>query len=526
MPNALSWMPAQILRATELFQEGRPSDAVTLSVQAVQPMPRRLGAADALALVGKAYLQVEQAHQGEVACLMSVRLAPTLINPDLLFDNLVNLTFFNLRLKSFEEAYAYGRLAERLRTGDPDLEANLVGACALTGRTEEALERFERLKHASPVKAGMVQSYFSADGPAIPETTPTRHLDCSDLLPRIRDAATQSRIDEFHSALTDLQQRPDGNGARDCWLEVYRFYCNSLAAADWDEYQVFQGYAGVVASTGKVISADREAAEKDATLWVRRGVALAELRLYELAVPVLEHALTLAPGETNSSRALEDCREILRLREATASDPWALLEAARHAARDRYRFWFAYDLFAEAFARANRSIDERSEQSHTLHHQGVELFGSDKDQAIALLSEAAANLPEISHTWQELGTLYFSIGQFAAAEQFLSYAVELVASSSPPPVDAGRFWSNRANCRLNRAASEPDMSPEARESKRDQAAADARRAIELGDERARSVLQQLGGRQGGARAVTRQPQGCLGALAVMIAIVMSLLLAS
>jgi tetratricopeptide (TPR) repeat protein len=298
----------------------------------------------------------------------------------------------------------------------------------------------ERLQQSSPQKAAEVISYLNPDpsAPRIPETTPTRHLDCSDLVERISSAAAGGTMTAWRAAVSELEQRPDGVRARECWLAINRFYVDTIMATDWDEFQAFQGYAGVAAATGKAISADPEAARADGALWWRHGLALSELRLPELAVPALERASALQPSHAGVAQMLSSSRELLSMRER--GDAEEFVRTAREAARDAARFWAAFELFEEAFWRDGRSEDERSAQSHELHQRAFRLFDSRPDDAIALLCEAAANLPEIAATWQELCSLHFRRREFGPAELFQRYAVEPVSTTVPLPEDAGRIW--------------------------------------------------------------------------------------
>lgn len=489
--NPGQWISGKVVAADALAERGSPWEGCNLLVEAVRPMPRRHGAADAMAIRAKIYFQTSQAYPGELACLEALRWAPSFIEADLLFDTLVNLNSFNLLLKSYDEAYAYGRMAEAIRSDDSDLGANMVVAAAMTSCEEEALSRFERLKQLAPMKAAVIKRYFEGEGPSMDVVTSTRHVDCSDILQRLRTAVTAGSGDEVVALVAELQQRPEGIGARDCWLELCRFHRQTVEIADDDEYLLIQGYAGLASATGKAINAAPGEAEGDGRLWRWRGEAFTQLRLFELAIPALERATALAPEDAALSQSLSECRVMLDLWRGHTGRADELLLRARTLARRSDRFWEAFDLFQESFFLSKRSLEQRVQQSQDLHDRGFGLFHADRTEAIGLLCEAAANHPEVPHTWQELGSLHSSLSRFREAERFQRYAVELVRSMSPLPSDAGRFWANLANCRLNRALSDVTLSPARREMKVQQAAADARQALAFGDHRAQAVLDRI-----------------------------------
>lgn len=514
--NPGRWLSERIIQADRLAAEGKAGDAFELLFQSIRPMARRHGTADALALAAKVYFQLNQAHHGEVACLGTLRLFPSLIAREVLFHTLVNLTSFNLTLKSYEEAYAYGVMAERVQADDSDHTANMVMAAAFTERAEEALARFDRLERLAPMKAAVVKRYLEADGPAVEDVRSTRALDCSGILRTLKAAAAAGRGDQLFAPIRELQQRPEGIGARDCWLELCHYYNQTLDIADGDEYLLNQGFAGLAAASGKAINASPAEAERDGALWLWRGTALKELRLFELAVPALAKAAALAPTPA-LAEALRHCSAMADLRRTAAGAPDDLLPIARRRAREPDGFWDAFDLFQERLFHSEPPLDERILRSKELHDRGFALFNTDKTEAIACLCEAAANHPEVSHTWQELGSLHSSLNRFREAERFQRYAVELVRATSPLPPDAARFWANLANCRCNRALSDPALSAAHRDLKLRQAADDARQAIELGDLRAQAVLQRIAAARSGSAPKGTAGQGCATVLSAALA---------
>jgi len=479
-----AWMGQRLQLAQNAAKDGDPATCVKLLLDAVQPMPRRFGAPEAMAFVAKAHLAARQAHKGEVAGLTAVRLASNLVETELLFDTWVNLCSFSGQLKSFEEAYAYGLKAERIKEGDPDLEANLSMAAVFTGREDEALRRFEKLKTTSPVKAGAVEAYFRPGAADIPEMTPTTHLDCKDILNRIRSSVERWAMEELQAAVAELGRQPDGMGARDCWMELCRFYFRLIEVADDDEFLIFQGYAGIAAASAKGINLDLAEADRGLLLWKWRALALRQLRLYDDAAAVLQHLAALVPHNPELAQMLEDCRA----RAAAAATTETLLRAAESAVRMPRLFWDAYDLYQDAFFRRGETLDQRIDRSHALHSKAYDLFHTNRPEAVALLCQAAASVPDIAHTWQELATIHFLMRRFREAEQFQRYAVALVDTDSPLPDDAGRYWFNLANIRLNRVKAEPAFSPERHGAKLQQAAEDAQRALQLGDKRAQAIL--------------------------------------
>ncbi len=504
-----SWMADQLIKAVER-DDGQVNESLLSITKALHVMPRRMGAADAKATMAAWYYRSHQAHYGEVACLETLHYAPTFINPDLHFDCLVNLVSFCATLKSFEEAWEYGLIAEKIKSDDTDLMTNMISIAALSGREAEASKRFERLVEEAPMKAQTAKTNLTGELPGTYHST--RNEDCSDILQKLQSVlAVPGLGPEFPNILIALQQRPEGKGAKDCWTALYRYYKSLLddALVEDDTYIIVQASAGIVATTGKALNAADSVADGPADdhnqLWEWRGRAFARLRLFELAIPALENAQSAAPGNDQIRAILDECRSMSSLRQQSRANPECLNDAAREKARSRGEFWSTFDLFQEYLYAVELPVEKRIERSVALYRRGFDLFESDKDEAARLLCEAAAYNPDAAHVWKELGSLFESLDRYREAEQLVKYSVALAVSDDLSEQEKGRFYAYFAFLLRNRALHDTELSNEERESKLRLATETAKTAAATGDSRAAEALGRWQGvRPARPRAPTSQ----------------------
>lgn len=537
-----------LIDANRAFQQGKWNAAIDPLIAALEQSPFARGAGDAIASMGIAHYHLQNAHYGEIASLIAYRLRATLIDRNLLFNSLVNLIVFNMVQKSFGEAYGYGAIAEQIRRDDSDLLANMVVACAMTGRKQEAMDRFEHLKQIAPIKAGTVSSYFLPDSPQLDRT---QDDDCTAIYNQLhkllesqiaakagRPTNLGSYNDQFKGAIRELESHPEGIRAYDCWCELCKIYAHRITGIR-SEYLKLQTWAGLGAASGKAINTRPDQAAASIELWRWRGRALSQLCFYELALDPLQKAASAEGANHEDRDALESCQKRMKLDESDSERPdspsamgltypgsprmadahsaktvqtsetfkgagkaEALLDKAKHLARSPGEFWKAYDLFARAIAEMPSSGEERLEHNQDLNHKAFGLFHTDKDEAAAFLCEAVAYVPSDMHSWQELGTIRFSQERFAEAEELQERAIEVMKGLSPLPPGSGRFWMNMANCRLYRIRTDSNLSEQERQSKRLKGEEEARFAIGLGEKRGHLVLRELA-RVGSPRRATK-----------------------
>lgn len=299
-----------ILDATEKIQRENFEAAIIPMLRGLELNPLGEGAADSLFLVGTVNGRLLFSHQAETSFLLSYRLRGTLIDPSLEFDNLVNLTQACLNLKSFEEAYQYGIIAETIKKEDYDLTANLIVACSLTDRLEEAKWRFEKLKNLSLLHANEVHSFLRGKG-EIP--TKTYQLSCDDLIDRYWKIERTGDLTKLKEWVQDLEKKPDGINSWKCWELLGKYYLSMLSRNPYSEYLILQNKAGLAAASGKAIAFHPQKAEDSFNLWLWRGKSLGEMCFFKLAVEALEKALIIEPANKEAKDGLNYCRKMADL---------------------------------------------------------------------------------------------------------------------------------------------------------------------------------------------------------------------
>ena len=313
-------------RSLEQIQRGKVAPAAAALLEAVERHPMARGAADALYHLGVVAMELGRLHEQEVYCLLTHRVRATAIAEEIPFNNLVNLSRACLSLKSFREAWNYGCLAERLRDDDADLLANLLAIGALLGEPDRD-RRLDRLRAIDLSKVAVLTETLAGRT----SFQPTRDLDGRDLA-REFDRLAKSSIDTYLSLLAELERRPDCRGADRCWRKLTQAYVEGLAEDPGQGMKFLFNCAGAAAAAGKAINASADDASGDAELWGWYGATLAQLCLYEAAVPALERALAIG-ASPRTAQNLEETRRLASLPE----DSIERMDSPAHLAHLRAR---------------------------------------------------------------------------------------------------------------------------------------------------------------------------------------------
>lgn len=317
---------ALILEAQQKMQTGKLEAAIKPLINALESYPIAKGAADALHLIGIIHMKTMDGHRCEISCLLAHRLRATLIHPGLEFNNLVNLTRACLNQKSFEEAYVYGRMAEKINNEDPDQLANMTLASALSGKESEyeVANRLEKLKTISPSHVVGVISILEGKS----NINPTYHLSCDDLVSQFENIKKSGSFDDYKKSLADLLTRPDGINSWKCWRMVTEIHLAMKPNNPEQEYLQLQEMAGVAAASGKAIAFHPNNAKDDQQLWHWRGNSLGQMCLYDMAVEALEIAYQIDRTNNAIKDALDYCIEMNNLppEDIRRPDSWAWIE--------------------------------------------------------------------------------------------------------------------------------------------------------------------------------------------------------
>lgn len=262
--------------------------------KAIVANPMADGLADALYLQGHIFTARREWHRLEMTCLLAWRFRASAIDPQHVFNALVNLTRACLLQRSPHEALAYGEVAEQLNDQDLDLASNLYAAQAMTQDGAEQGRHFRMLQAQDPSRIAHIRGMLEGEG----DYAPTDQLDATDLVRRFEALAHQPpNPQEFFSIIDELGRRPDARGAERCWRMLCRFYLDTMPASPrtaQEHFVAVQNSAGLAAAAGKAISARPDLARKDPVIWAWYGTGLGQLCLYELAERALERSLSIA----------------------------------------------------------------------------------------------------------------------------------------------------------------------------------------------------------------------------------------
>lgn len=242
-------------------------------IDALQQYPRASGSADALHLIGVVHMATFDHHRSEMSCLLVHRFRKTLIDKSHHFDSIVNLTRACINLKSFDEAYQYGLLGERIDNDDIDLFSNMVVASYLSDRKDEARERFEMLKEKSPTRATQVYALVNWKS----DLKDTRGDSCDHLVEKFVETKISGDFEKSKTYLSNLQKKPDGKNAWKCWRILSEIYVEMIQKNRESEYLYLQSTAGLASASGKAIAFHPDNARDDKQLLKWHRDALREL---------------------------------------------------------------------------------------------------------------------------------------------------------------------------------------------------------------------------------------------------------
>ncbi|MBN1154713.1 hypothetical protein JXB12_07320 [candidate division KSB1 bacterium] len=310
---------ALIIEAQQKMQRGLLEPAIRPLINALESFPLGNGAADALYLIGIVHMETLDGHRCEISCLLSHRLRATLIDPDIEFRNLVNLTRACLNQKSFSEAYTYGKIAEQIVKDDEDLMANMLTAGIFSG-LEKELEisrRYHELQLKSPTHAAGVISIIEGRS----NIKRTNNLSCDDLVDKFESNLKSGDFEDYKRNLNELLQKPDGINSWKCWKILTEMHIAMKPADPSQEYLRLQEMAGVAAASGKAIEFHPKKAKDNQKLWHWRGNALGQMCLYDMAVEALQTADSIKPGNKDVKESLDYCREMMSLSPDHVSRP-------------------------------------------------------------------------------------------------------------------------------------------------------------------------------------------------------------
>jgi len=242
-------------------------------IDALQKYPLTRGSADALHLIGIIHMATLDSHRSEMSCLLVHRFRKTLMNKLSHFNSLVNLTRACINLKSFDEAYQYGLIGERIDNEDLDLLSNMTVASFLSNRKDESRERFEKIKKLDPIRTTEVHDLCNWKS----NLKRTDHFSCNDLVEKFEHMKDLKDFEQFKINLSELQKRPDGRNAWKCWRILCEMYIDMMPKNSKSEYLRLQSIAGLAAASGKAIAFHHNKAINDLQLWQWRRDALRKL---------------------------------------------------------------------------------------------------------------------------------------------------------------------------------------------------------------------------------------------------------
>lgn len=417
----------KLVRALEMLQSGQLASAREHLTTAIQDDWRLPGSCDVLYHLGIVARAVGDLHQEEVCYILAHHLRSTAVSKDVAFNTLVNLTRTCFDLKSFDEAWQYGVVAEKERHDDLDLAANMAMLATLIEAPDRD-DRLDRLRVRDAVKMTEITSTLAGDNPAFQIT---RGEDGSDLV-RLFES-TPTKFPDLSSLIRKLQQRPDCRGAARCWelLACAHEVAGREATTDW---QRLNHLAGLVAAAGKSTSAATESEQALATrMDSARKAALVDLeRLLEKRTdaPSLEPESEL----TSELRALLFGLERAGLAErqcAVAGLRTSSSKANTKTEAHEVRFALASALSLLAFAEVEEARKRRAPPDARSSEEAVDLLqklhedpGKPLVDAIARRFTVSGFDETLAHALSELAFCKQLVGSFDEAERAMRRAVE------------------------------------------------------------------------------------------------------
>jgi tetratricopeptide (TPR) repeat protein len=269
--------------------------------------PIQVGHADALFAVGTIFGSgLTLNHDYETFNLMAYALRSTLANKELGVYILINLSHACVFQKSFEEAYQYGKLAEKFLDSDDDLLANLIIACTATNRIQEAKRLSNQLKQINKMKLASVNEILMGEGPLQPiqKDCPDPLLDLNDAILLLHNGNQDMATEKMREATIKLEECPNGLNAWKSWKMLGEFYISEKNRST--EIESLEYIARATAAFGKMIAFYPTEREIDPKFILWLGQSLCQLGFYSLAINYLEKALSGHTRDEGISKAIND----------------------------------------------------------------------------------------------------------------------------------------------------------------------------------------------------------------------------
>ena len=270
--------------------------------------PIQLGHADALFFISFVFGSgLNLNHDYETFSLMAYFFRNTLVEKKLEGDILTNLSHACVYQKSFEEAYRYGKLAQKYNEQDADLLANLIIASTATKRIQEAKQLSDQLEDINKMKLAVVNKVLLGED----LLHPTKNEDCQNALLDLEMAQelwNNNRHDlaaiNIREAVIKLNECPDGVDSWKSWKMLGEFYISQSdrpMVIEEIEYD-----ARAAAALGKMIAFYPLPKEIDPKYYLWYGQALVKLGVSELAKKPLEIAQSMPINDPGLLNAIKE----------------------------------------------------------------------------------------------------------------------------------------------------------------------------------------------------------------------------
>lgn len=300
-----------VLIAGRSYQINKILDSL---IDALIQHPYGRGSADACYVIGMIHMGASDPpdpHRSEIVNLLVNRLYETINEEEHYFNSLVNLVKACIDLKSYNEAFKYGLIAEEIYKNiygtdnkDDVLLENMALATYLSGNKDKAKFYFKQLKkffkHLVVDAYSIIKEHENKIDDASGEELVKKFYEL--ISPQ---SYTQSN---YRECLVELQKKPNIPKAWKCWRILCELHLKALAEED-NEFLKLQEIACIAASSGKAIAFHPKNAEDDYELWYWRGKYLGELFFYNLAIEALEKAISIDPKNKESLRLVKDIKK-------------------------------------------------------------------------------------------------------------------------------------------------------------------------------------------------------------------------